>query len=107
MTGTEDESMIVDTQPEDRRVSFDQIGGVDQYLVTFIGGDHMVFSGRPRHWGEEPTDAVFQESIKRCATVYWDAYLRGDSEAMAWLAGEGFEAALAGQAELERKLEAR
>ena len=45
MTGTEDSSPIGDTTPSQRRIPFDCINGPDQYLVTFAGGDHMVFSG--------------------------------------------------------------
>ncbi len=52
MTGTLDNSPIGDTTAEERRIPFDHIRGVDQYLVTFEGGDHMIFSGRAR---SEPT----------------------------------------------------
>ena len=48
MTGTLDDSPIGETKAAERRLPFDHIRGADQYLITFIGGDHMIFSGRAR-----------------------------------------------------------
>ena len=47
MTGTLDDSPVGETKAADRRLPFDHIHLADQYLVTFNGGDHMIFSGRP------------------------------------------------------------
>lgn len=103
MTGTKDESPIGGTSPTMRRIPFDCIHGPDQYLVTFAGGDHMVFSGRlverPR-----PTDPRFQQLVCMATTAFWDAYLRGDRQARAWLADGGFEQAMGSSGTLEEKL---
>ena len=88
MTGTLDDSPIGDTKAKDRRVPFDHIRGADQYLVTFTGGDHMIFSGRGRLSGGSK-DAAFQSLILTATTVFWDAYLKGDRQDKAFLAGEG------------------
>lgn len=98
MTGTLDESPIGDTAAADRRIPFDNIAGVDQYLVTFEGGDHMIFSGRvrrgpaaglgpelPGFGGDATRDAAFQDLIRQGTTAFWDAYLRDDKAARAWL----------------------
>ena len=54
MTGTIDVSPIGGTTPKDRRIPFDHTRGADRYLVTFKGGDHMIFSGRqPPAGGEQ------------------------------------------------------
>ena len=85
MTGTEDKSPIGDTTAAQRRIPFDCIPAHGQYLVTFKGADHMVFSGRafarPR-----PDDGPTHERIETLTLAFWDATLRGDAQAKAWLA---------------------
>jgi predicted dienelactone hydrolase len=104
MTGTLDDSPISDSKAADRRVPFDKIAGVDQFLVTFEGGDHMVFSGRPRAMGGGAKDPLFQDLILQSTTAFWDAYLRGDAAAKTWLAGDGFEKVLGANGKWEKKL---
>ena len=113
MTGTLDDSPIGETKAAERRIPFDHILGADQYLVTFTGGDHMIFSGRPRNaalartrgWqGDASKDAQFQTEIRTIATAFWDAYLRDIPQAKSWLAQDGCEAFLGADAKLERKL---
>lgn len=103
MTGTLDETVLSDVKPAERRVPFDNINGADQYLVTFIGGDHMVFSGRGRLPGGAK-DELFQDLIRQGTTAFWDAYLRGDERARSWLAEGGYAAALGRDASFEKKL---
>ena len=103
MTGTLDDSPIGDTKAKDRRVPFDHIRGADQYLVTFAGGDHMIFSGRGRLPGGSK-DAVFQALILTATTAFWDAYLKGDRQAKAFLTGEGLVNTLGDEGTLERRL---
>ncbi len=106
MTGTKDDSPIGETPAALRRVPYDCISGADQYLVTFEGGDHMVFSGRvverPR-----PNDARFQGLVLVATTAFWDAYLKGDPAAKAYLSGGAFGRLLADAGALEMKLTAR
>lgn len=102
MTGTLDNSPIGETSAAERRVPFDHIRGCDQYLVTFEGGDHMIFSGRLAGRLNRK-DALFQGLICMSTTAFWDAYLRGDVKAKAWLAGGGFEAVLGRDGKLEQK----
>ncbi len=102
MTGTLDRSPISDTRPEERRIPFDSIQGPDQYLIIFRGGDHMIFSGR-RRMGDGSKDARFQELIRIGSTAFWDAHLRGDSAALAWLSEGGFDRVLGDAGVFERK----
>jgi len=107
MTGTLDHSPIGETTAPDRRLPFDHIHGADQYLVVFEGGDHMIFSGRSRSAaaaGRGAKDALFQDLIRKSTTAFWDAYLRGDAAAKAWLADGGFADALGSNGTLEKKL---
>ncbi len=102
MTGTLDDSPLGDTAANERRIPFDHIRGADQYLVTFTGGDHMIFSGRERLSGGSK-DAAFQALILAATTAFWDAYLKGDQPAKAFLVGDGFVKALDGEGTLERR----
>jgi predicted dienelactone hydrolase len=106
MTGTKDDSPIGKTPAALRRVPYDCISGADQYLVTFEGGDHMVFSGRftqrPR-----PDDELFQGLVLVATTAFWDAYLKGDPAAKAYLSGRGFGRLLSKAGVLEVKASPR
>lgn len=105
MTGTEDFSPIGDTRPEDRRLPFDHIRGTDQFLLTLKGGDHMVFSGRERLRGGEK-DRLFHRFICESSLAFWDAYLKQNAGAKAWLTGEGFTNALGTDGTFEERLAA-
>ena len=102
MTGTEDNSPIGETVAEDRRTPFDGISAPHQYLVNFVGGDHMIFNGPPTRRQPRPDDKLFLENIERVTTAFLDAYLKGDAKAQAWLDKDA-EAYLAPKARYEHK----
>ena len=102
MTGTRDESVISDAGPADRRIPYDNISLADQYLLILEGGDHMVFSG-VRRGGDGTKDALHHELIRMGATAFWDAYLREDEAARAWLAEGGFAQTLGEAGSFEAK----
>ena len=106
MTGTLDDSPIGETAAADRRLPFDHIAGADQYLVIFEGGDHMIFSGRSRSTaaaGRGEKDSLFQDLIRQSTTAFWDAYLKGDAEARAWLVDGSFASILGADGGYEKK----
>ncbi len=103
MTGTLDNSPIGETKAAERRVPFDHIKNVDQFLVIFKDGDHMIFSGRLRRQAAEK-DPVFQKLVCQGSTAFWDAYLRNDAGAKAWLTGKGFQTVLDNNGTFEKKL---
>jgi predicted dienelactone hydrolase len=104
MTGTLDDSPIGETKPADRRLAFDHITGVEQWLITFDGGDHMIFSGRLSKDAKRlESDAKFQRAIKQTSLAFWDAYLKNDAAAKSWLDGPQIESFLGNDAKLERK----
>jgi predicted dienelactone hydrolase len=103
MTGTKDTSPIGLSEPADRRIPFDHVAAADQHLVIFREGDHMVFSGRAAPGSDRPRDAVLQPLILESTTAFWDAYLKRDPKAKAWLTGGGWKAALGDNATLEQK----
>lgn len=81
MTGTRDESPFGTTHVSDRRLPYDHISGVEQYLITLRDGDHMVFAGHKLALGDRRKDPLFQALIVRCSLLFWDAYLKSDAQA--------------------------
>jgi predicted dienelactone hydrolase len=103
MTGTRDSSPIGETTIAQRRLPYDHSRNSDQYLLTFQDGDHMIFSGRPRQTGGGELDELFQGHIRSVSLAFWDAYLRGDAAAKAWLSKD-FAAALGQHGTWEQRL---
>lgn len=93
LTGTEDASPADDFPTEARRKPFDLIADVDQVLVVFKAANHMTFSGESRALGRDwsyPSLPRHVELIKAGAVAFWDAHLRDDRAAKAWLDGGGY-----------------
>ena len=93
LTGTRDGSPLEETMlPIDRRVAFDTIDNVDQYLLILKDGVHMTFSGRgnPSYRGLER----HHELVLMAAVAFWDSVLKNDAVARAWLDDGGFAAAV-------------
>lgn len=104
MTGTRDDSPIGETKAAERRIPFDRMTAAETCLVIFKDGDHMIFSGREQPDAERKgQDAVFQELICAGSTAFWDAWLKGDAAARAWLMDGGFARRLGGEGTFETK----
>jgi hypothetical protein len=82
LTGTHDSSLAYGTTPADRRVPFESIPRDDQFLVDIQGGNHSMFSDE-----ESPDNREAHDIIRETTTLFWDAYLRDDSNALAALRG--------------------
>lgn len=109
MTGTLDHSPIRGgARARERRIPFDHMSGADQYLITFQDGDHMIFAeARFRYGPRRPyagKDPRFRRLIALASTAFWDAYLKGDRRARAWLIGGGLKKLLGREGRLEMKL---
>jgi predicted dienelactone hydrolase len=102
ITGTADNSIVGTTRASQRRLPFDHISGADQYLITLFGADHLTYSGHARA-SNGSHDAMYQRLIAECTAVYWDAYLKDNAAAKAWLAGGSLETHLSGVGRLEKK----
>lgn len=103
ITGTADNSIVATTTAPQRRVPFDRISGVDQYLITLNGADHLTYSGHTRS-RNSAGDAMFHQLIAECSTVFWDAYLKDDRPAKEWLAGKGMADHVGAAGRVEKKL---
>jgi predicted dienelactone hydrolase len=106
MSGTLDNSLVGDTKAKDRRVPFDRIAGADKFFINFEGGDHMIFSGRFAKPSKDQSkkDGEFHRGIKQSALAFWDAYLKNDDGARAWLSGKGLADYLGKLATVEVRL---
>ena len=88
MTGTEDVAAIGGETVESRLTVFPALPPGDKYELVLAGGKHSAFTGRdslqtavrnPNH----------HRAIKAISTAFWDAFLKGDEQAEAWLDGNG------------------
>jgi predicted dienelactone hydrolase len=90
-----------------RRAPFDAIEGPPTYLVTLIGGDHFVFSGRQEMGERQPRDERFHDIIRAVSLAFFSGMLRDDATARTWLDGPGLTSLAAADATVERKAPSR
>jgi len=90
LTGTEDSFTIRPDESDaevvaGRQQPFAHLGGPSM-LVLLTGGDHMVFSGRQEVGGPpRPLDDRHRAIIKAASLAWWDAWLKDDARALAYL----------------------
>jgi predicted dienelactone hydrolase len=104
LTGTKDDSPVFPTKPEDRRFVYDHINAPNQWLVTLKDAHHFAFSDNPR-WEAKAVerDPRHHKWICEMTTKFWDAFLRGDAKAKAWIERGGLKELLGDDATVERK----
>jgi len=102
LTGTRDHSPITDTRGEERRLPFDHTTAPDQYLVILKDGDHFTFVGPGRPGGGGERESRRWDLVRMTTTAFWDAYLKGDPQALAWLS-QGCAQTLGTDGTLEKK----
>jgi predicted dienelactone hydrolase len=83
MTGTRDGDL------KSRLAVFAALPPGGKYELVLDGAGHDVFNDRtpPRETGKRKFD--YHRVILALSTAFWDAWLRGDMEAKAWLDGDG------------------
>ena len=89
MTGTKDGSPINNATPESRQAVFPALPPGDKYEVVLDKAEHSAFSDRTLPGESEPRNPNHHRVVLALSTAFWDAYLKGDAEAKAWLAGDG------------------
>ena len=98
ITGTRDGDVLgTGTTRENRREPFRNMPPPDKYLLVLDGADHMAFNGGAGHAATRTANVV-----RAVTLAFWDATLRQDPTARAWLAG-GASAVLAAGDHFERK----
>jgi dienelactone hydrolase len=89
MTGTDDDSPLEGFGYDRRMAVYDysgsKNGGADKYLLIKNDGDHMVYNGTRGQLAANPLRPLHENMIKITSLAFWDAYLKGDEQALAWL----------------------
>ena len=73
-----------------------------KYELVLEGAEHMAFSDRSLR-GAQHRNPEHHAAIKALSTAFWDAYLKEDSAAKAWLEGGKPEEMLADEDVWQRK----
>jgi predicted dienelactone hydrolase len=110
MTGSEDRGAL-GQDPQWRLQPFQRAPEGDKYAVFIEGANHFSFAGRlgqlMLRLGGREVDRAQQrrilEYVKSASLAYWDAYLKGDQAALAYLASDALEAYSEGVVALDPK----
>ena len=89
MTGTKDVAAIGDVSPESRLAVFPALPPGGKYELVLDGAEHSAFSDRPLPGDTAPRNPEHHRAILALSTAFWDAWLREDAAAKAWLDGGG------------------
>jgi hypothetical protein len=89
MTGTKDVTFVGEADVESRLGVYPSLHGAPKYEVVLEKAEHSAFTDRALPGDSEPRNPNHHRVILALSTAFWDAYLRGDKEALAWLNGAG------------------
>ncbi len=89
MTGTEDSSPIVNLTVQERLAVYPALPPGSKYELVLHGARHLAFTNRPLPGDGGGRNPNHHRSILALSTAFWDAYLKEDPAARAWLDGEG------------------
>ncbi len=94
MTGTEDQAPIGDTV-EGRLKVYPALPPGGKYELVLDGAQHSVFTDRPLPGEQGERNPGHHRAILAISTAFWDACLKQDPAARAWLDGRGPRSVLA------------
>jgi predicted dienelactone hydrolase len=89
MTGTKDTAPIGEQTVESRLAVFPALPPGGKYELVLDNAEHSVFTERPLPGEKEKRNPNHRKVIVGLSTAFWDAYLRDDPQAKAWLDGDG------------------
>jgi predicted dienelactone hydrolase len=89
MTGTKDTAPIGNADVASRLAVFPALPAGGKYELVLDGAEHSAFSDRALPGDRERRNPNHHRAILALSTAFWDAYLRGDAAARAWLDGDG------------------
>jgi predicted dienelactone hydrolase len=89
MTGTKDLAPVGNETMKARLAVYPALHGAPKYELVLHNAEHSVFTDRALPGDREPRNPNHHRVILALCTAFWDAYLRGDAEALAWLNGSG------------------
>jgi predicted dienelactone hydrolase len=95
MTGTDDVAAIGDQDAASRLLVFPALPAtIDRYELVLDGAEHSAFTERGLPGDRGKRNPNHHRSILALSTAFWDAYLRGDAAAKAWLQGDDAKSVL-------------
>lgn len=94
MTGTKDTSFIGGITVADRLNVFPALPKGGKYEVVLDKAEHSAFSDRALPGDKQKRNPNHHRVILALSTAFWDAYLKGDEKAKAWLDGGGAKGVL-------------
>jgi predicted dienelactone hydrolase len=94
MTGANDVSIINDTDVESRLAVYPALPPGSKYELLLDGAEHSAFSERSLPGEKGKRNPNHHRAILSLSTAFWDAYLRNDAAARAWLDGDGARSVL-------------
>ena len=74
---------------ESRLAVYPALRGAPKYQVVLDKAEHSAFTDRALPGDRETRNPNHHRAIVALSTAFWDAYLRGDKDALAWLNGAG------------------
>jgi predicted dienelactone hydrolase len=89
MTGTKDVAPIGGATVETRLAVFPALPPGDKYELVLYNAEHSAFGDRNLPGDKEKRNPNHHRLILALSTAFWDAYLRDDPQAKAWLQGDG------------------
>jgi predicted dienelactone hydrolase len=103
MTGTKDTSPIGGQTVESRLAVFPNLPAGRAYELVLDHAEHSAFTDRPLPGDREPRSPAHHRAILALSTAFWDAFLRDDAAARAWLDGDAPRTALEDDDRWQRK----
>ena len=103
MTGTKDTAAIGGQTVESRRKVYPALPLGDKFELVLENAEHSVFTDRALPGDQRPRDPAHHRAILALSTAFWDAYLRDDAAAKAWLTGPAARQVLSPGDEWSRK----
>ena len=94
MTGTLDVSKIGGQTVESRRAVYPALPPGGKYEIVLDKGEHSAFTDRALPGDREQRNPNHHRVILALSTAFWDAYLKEDQQAKAWLDGDGPQSVL-------------
>ncbi len=85
MTGTKDVGPIGDEDVESRLAVYPNLKLAPKYEVVLNNAEHSVFTDRALPGDKEPRNPNHHRVILALSTAFWDAYLKDNAVALAWL----------------------
>lgn len=103
MMGSQDVVPFGDPGAGSRLAVFAALPPAAKYELVLDGATHPVFTEQPLAGDTHTRNPRYHRAILAISTAFWDAYLRGESAARAWLDGDGPRALLESGDRLQRK----